>query len=123
MTDEKKEGFRVTDRRGEAKEAAPAEASPEEKPKQDEPKAKAVPQIDFTTFVLSLSTSAFVHMGLVEDPHTKKTAKNLELAKQEIDIIEMLDEKTKGNLVDGEKKLMSEVLYQLRLKFVEQSNS
>jgi len=73
--------------------------------------------IDFTTFILSLVSSAMVHLG--EAPHPEgATRKDLALAKQTIDILGMLSEKTKGNLTEQEAHLMEEVLYDLRLRYV-----
>jgi hypothetical protein len=115
-------GFTVTDRRGETREDAP---KPDAKnpPKRPEPpregRGKTPRTIDFATFVMSLSTSAFVHLGLVEDPVTHERAKNLELAKQDIDLLEMMAEKTRGNLTPQEAEMMEHVLYELRVRFVE----
>ena len=93
-------GFTVTDRRGEAKDEEPRKSEPELPPKR--PKGPATPRkLDFTSFVISMSTSAFVHMGFLEDPVTHHQEKNLELARQDIDIIELLAEKTKGILLSG----------------------
>ena len=58
------------------------------------------------------------HIGEIPNPETGKTEKNLPLAKQSIDIIEMLKEKTKGNLDPEEEKLLDIVLYDLRMKYV-----
>lgn len=77
--------------------------------------------IDFATFVLSLVSSAQVHLGLIPNPVTKQTEKNLEAARQTIDIIDILKEKTKGNLTDDEGRLLEYCLYDLRMKFVEMS--
>lgn len=116
MSDEKntkKDDFTVNDRRGEAK-AQPA------KPEVKEEKTPPPPRkIDFSTFVISMSTSALVHMGLVEDPITNKKEKQVERARHDIDLIEMLAEKTKGNLTPPEKQLVEQVLYELRVRFVE----
>ncbi len=80
-----------------------------------------LPEMDFSTFVFSLSTSAQVHLGEMADPATGKFEKNLPLAKQTIDILSMLQEKTKGNLTGDEEKLLDNVLYMLRMSFVEKS--
>ena len=77
-----------------------------------------LPRIDFSTLVLSLATSAMVHMGLVPNPEGGATEKNLELAAQTIDTIEMLQQKTLGNLEEDEAKLLQSVLYELRMSFV-----
>ncbi len=79
------------------------------------------PDIGFSNLILSLGTSAMIHLGVIEDPQTKKKDKNLAMAKQEIDLIVMLEEKTKGNLTNSEKDVLEKVLYELRLRFVEAS--
>jgi hypothetical protein len=77
--------------------------------------------IDFSTFVLSLSSSAAVHLGLVPHPEDQSVARNLTMAKQTIDILNILQEKTKGNLTGEEERLIGEVLYNLRMAFVRAS--
>lgn len=76
----------------------------------------AAPGIDFNTFILSLSTSALMHLGKL--PGAEDTTVNLALAKQSIDCIALLEEKTQGNLSGEEERLISEVLYDLRLRYV-----
>lgn len=116
MEEEAPRGFRVRDLRGQEKEEKPAVVQAEPARKHHEEV-----QINFSTFIMSLTTSALIHMGLVEDPHAKKKEKNLPLAKQEVDIIGMLEEKTRGNVTREEVQLLSEALYELRLRFVEVS--
>ncbi len=82
-----------------------------------------LPEINLATFILSLSGSAMFHIGEIPNPETGKTEKNLPLAKQSIDILEMLKEKTKGNLDSNEEKLLDNVLYDLRMKYVKASKS
>ncbi len=128
MSDEKTDtsNFRVTDRRGEADQKIEKDEPPKESSSTDASEKmhnQSMPKIDFATFVLSLSTSALVHLGLIEDPQTKQKTKNIEVARQEIDLIEMLKEKTQGNLNSTEEKILEDALYQLRLSFVEQSRS
>ena len=83
---------------------------------------ETLPQIDFATFVLSLSHSALVHLGEAPDPDTNETAHvDLGLAKQNIDILGMLEEKTKSNLTGDEERLLAQVLFDLRMRFVEKS--
>ncbi len=77
--------------------------------------------IDFSTFVLSLSSSAAVHLGLVPHPEGKTHSRNLPMAKQTIDILNILQTKTKGNLTGEEERLIAEVLYNLRMAFVRES--
>ncbi|MCU4137683.1 MAG: hypothetical protein MW689_001254 [Thermodesulfobacteria bacterium] len=74
--------------------------------------------ITFSTFVLSLNTAALVHLGEIPDPITNKKQVNLTLAKQTIDTLEMLREKTKGNLSLDEEKLLQSIIYELKLKFL-----
>ncbi|MCS5635085.1 MAG: DUF1844 domain-containing protein [Myxococcota bacterium] len=79
-----------------------------------------LPAIDFSTFVLSLSTTALYQMGLVTDPETNETiSPSRAIAQQTIDTIEMLREKTRGNLEPDEVRLIDSLLYELRLHFVE----
>jgi hypothetical protein len=83
-----------------------------------------LPKIDFSMLVLSLSHSALLHLGEAEDPDDgKKQPRNLPLARQTIDMLGMLQEKTKGNLNGEEERLIDQVLYDLRLRFVEVSKS
>ena len=75
--------------------------------------------INFPTFVLSLSTQALMHLGEIPNPLTGKMDKEVEVAKQTIDIISLLQEKTRGNLDQEEEKLLDEILFNLRMKYVE----
>ena len=76
--------------------------------------------ITFTGFVLSLATTAAVHFGDIADPNTGERAEpNLLAAQQMIDIIAMLQEKTRGNLIEPEERLVDDLLYELRLRFVQ----
>jgi Domain of unknown function (DUF1844) len=143
MEDEKQEkGFVIKDRRrfddsGEARSETPHEEAvtkPQE-PKQetktaepgtDEPKQGAqmdgpFPELNFATFVFSLGTSAMYHFGDFPDPVTKKAERNLEAAKQTIDILGILKEKTKGNLNDDEDRLLESLLYELRMRYVRET--
>ena len=74
------------------------------------------PSIDFNTFVLSLSTSALMHLGNL--PGSEDQTVNLAHAKQSIDCIALLEEKTKGNLTGEEERLLHQVLFDLRMRFV-----
>jgi|WetSurSiteA1Bulk_404760.scaffolds.fasta_scaffold388402_1 hypothetical protein len=77
-----------------------------------------MPKINFTTFVLSLNSSALVNLGFETDPLSGRKSTSLPIAKQTIDILAMLEEKTRGNLSDDEKRLMTHILYELRLLYV-----
>ena len=78
-----------------------------------------IPEMTFSLFVFSLNSSALLHLGLMEHPDTGKSEKNLQLAKQTIDILGMLDEKAKGNLTPEEESLLRHVLHDLRLLYVQ----
>ena len=77
-----------------------------------------LPEIDFSTLVLSLATSAMVHLGAVPEAEGGTGEKNLPLAQQTIDTLHLLQEKTRGNLTDDENRLLQSVLYELRMSFV-----
>jgi hypothetical protein len=78
------------------------------------------PAISFSAFVLSLATTAAVHFGDLADPSTgEKQAPNLQAASQMIEILAMLQTKTRGNLDAEEQQLLDQILYELRLRFVE----
>jgi hypothetical protein len=80
---------------------------------------ESLPSIDFATFIVSLSHSALLHLGEAPHPETDAVEKNLPLARQTIDLLGVLEEKTKGNLSGDEERLLSHVLYDLRMRFVE----
>jgi hypothetical protein len=80
--------------------------------------AASLPAVDFHTFILSLGSSALLHLGEIEHPEDGQVEKDLPLAKHTIDILSMLEAKTKGNLTAAEEKLMESLLYDLRLRYV-----
>ena len=79
-----------------------------------------LPEINFATFIFSLNHSVLVHLGVMEDPATGKMVKNLPLAKQTIDILGMLEEKTHGNLTGDEEKMLKNILYDLRMIYIKE---
>jgi hypothetical protein len=79
-----------------------------------------LPAVNFPTFIMSLNASALVNLGLIEDPATGQSTKNLPMAKQTIDILSMLEEKTRGNLAKDEEDILRNILYDLRIAFVRQ---
>ena len=81
--------------------------------------AKELPAVDFLNLVVSMSHSALFHLGDAPDPATGKLEKNLPLARQTIDILAMLQEKTRGNLNGEEERVLSHAIYDLRMRFVE----
>lgn len=76
------------------------------------------PSIDFSTFVMSLASSAFYHLGDMPDPTTGQTEQNLPAVQQTIEILIMLHQKTKSNLTTEEDKLLGQLIYELQMKFV-----
>lgn len=80
------------------------------------------PGISFAGFVMSLATTAAVHFGDIPDPQGGAAVQNLEAARQMIDILAMLQEKTRGNLTPDEADLVEKLLYELRLRFVQASS-
>lgn len=80
-----------------------------------------LPEINFATFLLSLHTSVLFHFGDFQDPATGETARNLPAAKQTIDILATLQEKTIGNLDGNEQGLLDGILYELRMRYIKES--
>jgi len=132
--EEKQEGkgFTVQDRRrfsdtGEARVEAPetnssafASAQPAAGASStDQKPLEALPEIDYSTFVISLSTQALMHLGEIANPLTGKVEPDVPVAKQMIDILGILREKTRGNLNANEDQLMEDILFDLRMKYVE----
>jgi hypothetical protein len=80
--------------------------------------------LSFTAFVLSLASTAAIHFGDLPDPTSSRQAEpNLGGAAQMIEILALLDQKTRGNLTAEERKVLEQVLYELRLRFVEASTA
>ena len=78
------------------------------------------PQLSFTAFVLSLASTAAIHFGDLPDPISGESiAPNLEAATQMIEILSLLEQKTRGNLTTEEREILGQVLYELRMRFVE----
>ncbi|MCP4344949.1 MAG: DUF1844 domain-containing protein [Desulfobacterales bacterium] len=138
MSEEKKD-FVVKDRRffsednQDSKEQVPEESDDnkesqeKEAPKEEVPKSASadeqetgppLPEINFPTFIFSLNSSALIQLGLLEDISTGGRIKNLPLAKQTIDILGMLEEKTRGNLTNEEENMLKNILYELRMLYV-----
>lgn len=78
-----------------------------------------MPPMTFTTLVMSLSTATLVQFGDMPDLITGKREKNLLFARQNIDLLGLLQEKTKGNLANDEKEILEDALFKLRLRFIE----
>jgi hypothetical protein len=80
-----------------------------------------LPEITFAAFLFSLSSSAFIHLGDLADPVSGETKKDLALAKQTIDLLGLLREKTRNNLQEDEEKLFDHLLYDLRMRYVKET--
>lgn len=130
---EEKKGFTIRDRRSSAQTEEPSKIK-EEKSKREEAASKMgeertarspepvhpLPEMNFSSFVFSLSTSALLHLGEIPDPITQERKRDLPLAKQTIDILGMLQEKTRGNLTPDEDQLMRNILADLRWRYVKE---
>jgi hypothetical protein len=103
-----------------SKEEAEARESEEAAEPEEAEADYQLPEINFATFIFSLNTSVLVQLGVIEDPSTGKKAKNLVLAKQTIDILGMLEEKTRGNLTEDEENMLKNILYDLRMIYVKE---
>ena len=88
---------------------------------QAEPKGYELPPIDFASFIISLSTSVLIYLGEIPDPLSNEKKLDLMSAKQTIDLISLLKEKTKGNLTQQEEEFMENILYDLKMRFVKAS--
>ncbi|MBI4237119.1 MAG: DUF1844 domain-containing protein [Deltaproteobacteria bacterium] len=138
--DEKDAGLKVVDRRAFDESGAPrtveetvAEAAPVPPPPPQTPAAEtsapktetggaprgSLQQLSFGHFCLSLAGSTQVALGLIPNPQTNLTTKDLGAARQTIDLLGMLQEKTKGNLTTEEAGLLEELLYTLRMQYIE----
>ncbi|MCE5325733.1 MAG: DUF1844 domain-containing protein [Planctomycetaceae bacterium] len=80
---------------------------------------RRIPPASFSTLVSSLAMQVMMSLGGMQDPQTKRPVVDLALAKHHIDTLAMLEEKTKGNITDEEKKLLDEALYQVRMQYVQ----
>lgn len=103
--EQKKEPSRDTERQTSANAEQAAEQGP-------------LPEVDFSMFVMSLATTAQLNLGAIPNPETNESTRNLPAAKQMIDILAVLQEKTKGNLNGQEQSLLDNVLTSLRMLYV-----
>lgn len=127
MGDEKDQGFVIRDRRGRGEEAPPAasaskppaaEPAPTESHHADAHGHAGHLPVNFSSFVISMGSSALMLMGEQLDPQQPTMPLNLPQAKEIIDLLSMLEEKTRGNLTPDEQVVMKDMLYALRMKFV-----
>ena len=116
-TDKKKE----EEKPGKKPEAgAPRETAKDKAIPREDQRMSQLPDINFSTFIMSLNASALVTLGVIDDPANGTKNKNLLLSKQTIDILIMLEEKTRGNLSDEEEQLLKGILYELRILYVKE---
>ena len=130
------QGFSVRDRRRVKMDGAVADtedkmqsaADPTERPEiQPQPerqggRRQVLPPVDFAGFVLGLGQMALMHLGDIPEPSTRQIARNLEQARHTIDILDMLEEKTRGNLTPEESNLLRALKSELKLKYVKAAN-
>jgi Domain of unknown function (DUF1844) len=135
MDEERDErSFTVSDRRFSARRESddrPSErpqsaASSTERPTQtppqaDAPHATAAEGMNFASFLISLGTQAFMHLGDIPNPLTQQREKDLPAAKQMIDLLGILQTKTQGNLTADEERLFQQLLLDLRLRYVRET--
>ncbi|OQX53903.1 MAG: hypothetical protein B5M54_06235 [Candidatus Aminicenantes bacterium 4484_214] len=90
-----------------------------ERPTKKEQSQEIIPPLDFSSLVLPFYTQALIKLGETKDPITNQTAPNLELAKRLIDLLDLLKQRTQGNLQPEEEKFLNNCLHQLRLSYLE----
>jgi hypothetical protein len=114
--------FSESDQEPKVDEKPPAEEKVQEKAEQKEsPPHPPLPEVNFSTFIISLSTEVLFHLGEFPHPTSGERQKDLPMAKHAIDTLAMLKEKTRGNLSDEEQKLLEGMLYDLRMAFIRTS--
>ena len=123
---EQEEGFVIRDRRGGSSETAAKASGPSESSKlavesDAAHQAPAFP-VTFSSFVISLGSSSLMLMGEKLDPQQQAVPVNLPQAKEIIDLLSVLEEKTKGNLTSEEQTVLRDMLYALRMKYVSLSS-
>ena len=113
------EDFKVTDKRHSAKKGPDQEGPSESKStKSERPDSVPLPDVNFSTFVFSLNTSALIHLGEIPEFGSSKIKKDFILAQHTIDTLAMLQEKTVGNLAEDEKGFLEHILFDLRMRYI-----
>lgn len=122
-------GFKVTDRRRFSESGSPraddeptestAASSPPEPPPPQADEGPEAMEVNFLSFVLGLGTQALLHLGDMENPVSHRVERDLEAAKQVIDLLGILREKTRNNLEPAEEAMLDSTLYDLRMRYVE----
>ena len=134
MVDQEKErGFTVTDKRGASREPAPSsrqedtqqaasygqQTATQQGQASREDASPLLPEADFMTLIFSLYTHGQINLGIIPDPMSRQTMKDLVQAKYNIDILAILQEKTQGNLSKEEEQALEQMLYELRMSYVQ----
>ena len=134
MTEPEDKGYKVEDRRflhkseeekakiKEEEAARQAAAAAGQETTAEAPKDVPQPEITFSSFLISLGSSAFIHLGDIPDPATGEIKKDVPLAKQTIDLLGLLREKTRNNLLEEEEKLFEHLLYDLRMRYIKETS-
>jgi len=130
MSEAEDKGYTIKDRRfhqlSEEEKAEARKSESDQKQAFQEAAQKAAggaipaPEITFASLILSLSSTAFMNLGALPDPNTGQTEKNLPLAKQTIDLLGVLREKTRNNLELDEENLFDHLLYDLRMAYIKE---
>ncbi|MCX5888944.1 MAG: DUF1844 domain-containing protein [Deltaproteobacteria bacterium] len=129
MPDAEDKGYTVKDRRfhqlseeekAEAREAGSPQEQAFKEAAQKAVSGAAGPEITFSSLIFSLSSTAFMQLGAIPDPNTGKTEKDLPMAKQTIDLLGVLREKTRNNLDSEEENLFDHLLYDLRMAYIKE---
>ena len=111
----------MTEEKKETEKSETQKAEDAYKAKKKEQKESPLPKVDLSTFVLSLSSSVMVHLGEVPEPESGNITQNLDMARHTIDILSMLENKTRGNLTQDEERLLRDILFELRMKYVQKA--
>lgn len=130
MVEAEGSGFVIRDKRGQSREDSDSTPVPElstaspttTPPSPDAGPSDATPPVSFSSFIFSLGTSALMFMGEQFSPDHPTSGVNLPQAKEIIDILSVLEEKTKGNLTEEEATVIRDMLYTLRMKYVESAS-
>jgi hypothetical protein len=133
MTEPEDKGYKVEDRRFlhkseeekariKEEEAARQAGAAAQEEAAETPQDMPSPEITFSSFLISLGSSAFIHLGDIPDPATGEVNKDLPLAKQTIDLLGLLREKTRNNLLEEEEKLFEHLLYDLRMRYIKETS-
>jgi len=123
IEDREEEQEKKTEKSVEVKETVENKKIEEKKTENHEPDFLQLPPVDFKTFIASLATTVLINLGHIPEPSTGEPLKNLEIARYHIDIIDMLAEKTRGNLSHDEEEFIKEILRDLKLRYVEEIKS